>query len=155
MVINDPSKKAYYGSLVSGPVFKKIADKVYASSMDMHKSVEQEYALLASNAPVGKAGNKVELNKVYEKIGVKSQSNTGESEWVSVEKNSTSVKYSSRTETNGIVPDVTGMGLRDALYLLENAGLKTKISGSGKVIGQSLAAGSKIYKGTLMSLTLK
>lgn len=155
VVINDPSKKAYYGSLVSGPVFKKIADKVYASSMDMHKSVEQEYALLASNAPVGKAGNKVELNKVYEKIGVKSQSNTGESEWVSVEKNSTSVKYSSRTETNGIVPDVTGMGLRDALYLLENAGLKTKISGSGKVIGQSLAAGSKIYKGTLMSLTLK
>jgi len=155
VVINDPSKKAYYGSLVSGPVFKKIADKVYASAMDMHKSVENETISMVNDAPIGKPGFKSDLEKVYTKMGFKSEPNAGDGEWVSVLKDVNSIKYESRNEVDGFVPNVTGMGLRDAIYILENAGLKTKISGSGKVTAQSIAAGTKIYKGTLMSLTLK
>lgn len=53
------------------------------------------------------------------------------------------------------MPNVNGMGLKDAMYLLGNAGLKTKVKGSGKVIGQSIAAGTKVGKGLLVQLELQ
>jgi cell division protein FtsI (penicillin-binding protein 3) len=56
--------------------------------------------------------------------------------------------------TPGMVPDVTGMGLRDALLLLENYGISVQASGRGKVISQSLEAGSRINPGSQIQLTL-
>ena len=57
-------------------------------------------------------------------------------------------KLSFRTlqQAPGTVPDVKGMGLKDALYLLENAGLRVVIKGAGKVSAQSLPGGSRINK---------
>jgi len=52
------------------------------------------------------------------------------------------------------VPDVRGMGLRDAIFLLENIGLKVKFSGKGSVISQSLEPGTKIIKGNSIILEL-
>jgi len=52
------------------------------------------------------------------------------------------------------MPNVSGMGLKDALYLLGNAGLKTKVIGSGKVIAQSIAAGTKVGKGLGVQIEL-
>ena len=52
------------------------------------------------------------------------------------------------------MPNVKGMGLRDAMYLLESSGLKVGVSGSGKVISQSVEAGQAIYKGTYVSIQL-
>src|SRR5690606_39949661 len=48
----------------------------------------------------------------------------------------------------GVVPDVLGMGLSDAIFTMENAGFKTKVSGWGKVVSQSLVAGTKLKVGT-------
>lgn len=56
---------------------------------------------------------------------------------------------------SGIVPSVTGMGARDAVYLLEKRGLRTRLDGCGKVVEQSLPAGHIIKKGELCVLTLK
>ena len=53
------------------------------------------------------------------------------------------------------MPNVSGMGLKDALYLLGNAGLKTQVKGSGKVISQSVPSGMKIGRGLLVQLELK
>ena len=53
-----------------------------------------------------------------------------------------------------IVPDLTGMGLRDALFLLEKRHLKVKVQGVGKVIGQSIAAGNKIHPNETITITL-
>ncbi len=55
----------------------------------------------------------------------------------------------------GVVPDVHGMGAADALFMLENAGLRVNISGHGKVTSQSLVAGSSFTKGQTISITLK
>ena len=52
------------------------------------------------------------------------------------------------------VPDVHGMGARDAVYLMESRGIKTRLSGSGKVLKQSLAPGDKIHKGMVCYLAL-
>jgi cell division protein FtsI (penicillin-binding protein 3) len=54
----------------------------------------------------------------------------------------------------GIVPDVSGMSLRDAVYLLETAGLQVQISGRGVVHAQSIAPGSAAAKGQLITIQL-
>ncbi len=60
-----------------------------------------------------------------------------------------------KVETSrSIVPDVNGMGLRDALYILENSGLHVTVSGNGKVVAQSLQAGNKITKGQRIHIQL-
>ena len=55
----------------------------------------------------------------------------------------------------GKVPNVRGMGARDALYLMESAGLRVNLIGSGKVISQSINAGNNAVRGSTVTLTLK
>ena len=69
--------------------------------------------------------------------------------------------HSNKIILNGIktpeesIPSVKGMGARDAIYLLEKAGLHVTISGKGKVVGQSIPAGARLIKGQRITLTLK
>jgi len=53
-----------------------------------------------------------------------------------------------------IMPNVKGMGLKDALYLLENMGVKVTIKGKGKIITQSVAPGTALAKGIKVMLEL-
>ena len=55
---------------------------------------------------------------------------------------------------NKYMPALNGMGLKDALFICENAGLVVKINGVGKVKNQSIAAGAAIAKGQLIKLEL-
>ncbi len=57
-------------------------------------------------------------------------------------------------QTGNITPDVHGLGLKDAVYLLENFGLRVAAGGKGKVIYQSLTAGSNFNKGQLINIQL-
>ena len=52
------------------------------------------------------------------------------------------------------MPDIRGMGLKDALYLLENMGMKVKIKGKGKIINQSIPAGANVMKGLVVYVEL-
>ena len=63
--------------------------------------------------------------------------------------------YQENTPIKGVMPNVNGMGLKDAMYLLGNAGLKTRVKGSGKVILQSIQAGTKIGRGGLVQIELQ
>ena len=54
-----------------------------------------------------------------------------------------------------IVPNVTGMGLKDALYLLEQCGLYVRIEGQGKVVKQSLNPGQKAVPGGVITIELR
>ncbi|MNF01392.1 PASTA domain protein [compost metagenome] len=64
------------------------------------------------------------------------------------------LKIASKEVKTNIVPDVMGMGIKEALYLLENAGLKVHISGAGSVNRQSIPAGSNYKKGQTINLEL-
>ena len=57
--------------------------------------------------------------------------------------------------TDGVMPNVVGMGLRDALFMLESRGLKVRFTGSGTVVRQSLPAGHRIRQGESVSIPLK
>ncbi len=154
VVVSDPSASGYYGNVVAGPIFKEIADKVYATSLTMHKDVAIEYAANPITVPVAKNGLQDKTALVYSHIGV-NHSKVADAEWVNVELKNNAIAMSSKEMTEGLVPSVIGMGLEDAIYLLENSGLKTIVNGSGKVVAQSISMGNRIIKGAAIRLELK
>ena len=56
---------------------------------------------------------------------------------------------------NPVVPDLKGLGLKDAMYMIENSGLKCIYSGTGHVVSQVPQAGQKAANGTTVTITLK
>ncbi|WP_316736115.1 penicillin-binding protein [Pedobacter aquatilis] len=151
VVINDP-KGAYYGALVSGPVFREIADRIYASDMQMYNDVPTRLVGNIGNPPT-KAGQSKATHKVYKAFGFKPLF-ASKSEYYNIIDTSAGTVFQENSERKGVMPNVSGMGLKDALYLLGNAGLKTRVSGSGKVIRQSVQAGVKVGKGLLVDIQL-
>ncbi|TAF46205.1 MAG: PASTA domain-containing protein [Sphingobacteriales bacterium] len=151
VVINDP-KGLYYGALVSGPVFREVADHIFASDMDMLHYANIKQKTTSRCTPQAKQGYNKANNMVYNSFGIKTQ----------LEKLSTDdadsnsgIAYKEVFKRRGIVPNVTGMGLKDALYVLGNSGLKPIISGSGQVTNQSILAGTPIIKGTKILIALQ
>ncbi len=155
VVIDNPKSFNQYGSDVAAPVFKTIADKIYSLDIELHAAVVLKSQEQKGIFPVIQAGNKKELAMICSAIGIENKS-AHEADWVKAKIASPStIAWQENQNEIGTVPDVTGMRLRDALYLLENAGLRVFHSGQGRVSRQSLAANSKIKKGSTVKLELK
>ncbi|RZK42893.1 MAG: PASTA domain-containing protein [Pedobacter sp.] len=152
VVINDP-KGEYYGALVAGPVFRKIADRIYASDNQMYTQTKSNQVGNVS-MPDTKAGHSKATRKVYDAFGIKTLY-AAKSDYFNTLDTTNGLIYQDNTPVNGVMPNVNGMGLRDAMYLLGNAGLKAKVKGSGKVMLQSIEAGTPIRKGVLVNIELR
>jgi cell division protein FtsI (penicillin-binding protein 3) len=152
VVINEP-KGAYYAASVAGPPFREITDRIYARDAQMYNPVEEHLVGNTQN-PEAKAGQSKAVKKVYNAFGIKTLY-AAKSDYFNVVDTNNGVVYEDLSMLKGIMPNVKGMGLKDALYLLGNAGLKTRVKGSGKVIGQSILAGSRIGKGLLVQIELQ
>ena len=152
VVINDP-KGAYYAAAVAGPPFKEIADRIYASDMSLTQNY-REHLVGNTKAPEAKAGKSKAVKTVYQSLGIKTLYAAKGDYFNSID-TSNGLVYQEYTSVKGMMPNVIGMGLKDALYLLGNAGLKAKVTGSGKVVKQSIAPGSKISKGLGVQIELK
>lgn len=154
VVVTGPSNNVYYGNVVAGSVFKDIADKVYAGSYN-NPDFEIEYNIAKSNnLPWSKGGKKKDLEHVLRHLDFKIENRRAKSEWVSATSGEESVSFKAKHYPEGIVPSVVGMGARDAVYLLDEAGLNVQIHGVGRVKSQSLPAGSSYSKGSSIRLTL-
>jgi len=159
VMVNGPSKGIYYGSAVAGPVFKEIADKVYASNTSLHSDLTFTVNSEEIEIPTAHSGNANDLKTVYNKFGISSHekndsADDNSSEWSTVEISKKYVTLFQQKSKKEIVPDVKGMGLKDAVYILENSGLKVFVEGVGKVKEQSLTPGQKCIKGMSISLKL-
>lgn len=154
VVVSAPSNSVYYGNLVAGPVFKEVADKVYATSLDMHKDVVYEELDRLVDIPYSKSGFKKDLDCVFEYLGVEVDAGDIDSEWVSTFTQDSIVEYGERNIHDLYVPSVKGMGARDAVFLLENLGLDVEILGRGVVKGQSVTPGTRITKNRKIILKL-
>jgi len=158
VMVNAPSKGVYYGGAVAGPVFKEIADKVYANSHNLHGDIK-----LALNQPSPDGAQipksyKAHIQTVLQLTGfeVKQTDSIEESgsEWAHANTVAYKANISPIKVSRYIMPDVKGMGLKDVLYLLENMGLKVKASGIGRVMYQSILPGSNISKGAVVEIKL-
>ena len=132
-------QKVYYEALVAGPVFREVADKVYASDAQMFNNVQQ-LQFAGQNKPNAKPGDPKTTQLAAKSLGISASDSN---------KNKPAFNY-----REGFVPNVTGMGLKDAMYLLGNAGMRAVPKGSGKVIRQSVPAGSRVAKGYPVVLDL-
>lgn len=155
VLVSRPQKDKYYASEIALPVFREIADKVYATSLQMHSPVNAGGVPL-KEVPYSKNGYKPHLEYIYKYTGV-DMSNYYKviaSDWVFTQKRDEDVSFSNLPVRRGIVPDVRGMGARDAVFLLENLGLKVVISGRGSVKNQSIEAGHAYQAGQAIKLKL-
>lgn len=151
VVVSRPSTGKYYASSVAVPVFKEIADKVYATNLE----IQQEDTLPNSIVyPIYATGFQEELKHLYESFEVPLDTMSTNSEWAIALKSDSTVLLDTRIFREGLVPNVKGMGARDAVYVLENLGLKVQISGRGFVREQSLKAGTRITKGNSIKIRL-
>lgn len=153
VVLNDP-KDGYYAASVAGPVFREVADKIYANDVDMYDRVGPAKLVGNTKMPPSKAGYKKSTQKVYKSLGVKAFF-AANSDFVNVVDTNNGVAVREVKFDPKLVPDVSGMGLKDAVFLLSNAGLKPVVKGSGKVRNQSLLAGSRIVKGYPITIELE
>jgi len=153
VIQNSSLSKLVYGGSVSGPVFREVADKIYAEKIGS-KSLNSLLQDSDSNA-LKFYGFKNDINKI---LSTFSYSTSGSAKtWTSADLNNNHAALNSEFDTTTAinkVPDVTGFGLKDAIYLLENMGLKVKAKGSGKVVYQSLAQNADFQKGQLINLQL-
>jgi len=153
LVLVAEPKINYSGSTVSGTVFTAIANKVYSSHLEYQTSF-QENTTRSREVPPVFFGSAFDIKLVLNRLNVLMKSNYS-GEWITTSREAEVVALNTRKIEKGKVPNVVGMGLRDALYLLENEGLFVDFSGSGKVVSQSIVAGSPTYKGTLIKLELR
>ena len=158
VMVNAPSKGVYYGGAVAGPVFKEIADKVYANSHNLHGDIKLVLNSQSNTSTNVRAAHKQQLEVVLNKLGQPTSKNdtTEEngSEWAQAIVSKEGAKISSRKYTKNLMPDVVGMGLKDALYLLENEGLQVEVVGVGKIKEQSITAGAALSKGLKVTIKL-
>ncbi|MBL7842380.1 MAG: transpeptidase family protein [Cyclobacteriaceae bacterium] len=152
VLIKNPRGWHQYGSNVAAPVFKEIADNIYSRDINLHLAMEKKY-VEPGVFPVIRAGNQEELTMLCNVLGISNHSSS-EEDWVRSSINGNSISWKKNTIGQGIVPDVQGMTFRDALYLLEQAGLKVIYEGKGRVKSQSITAGGKVSKGDRIYIQL-
>lgn len=148
VVVNAPSNSVYYGNLVAGPVFKEIADKVYATHF-FNKQDSADY-----HPPEVKKGYLGETHQLLAELGVKYRY-SAEDAWIDSFIDSDTVELKQMELIENLVPNVVGMGLRDALFLLENCGLKVEVKGRGEVARQSQRPGTRIVPGSVIDIELR
>lgn len=154
VVVNGPSNNVYYGNLVAGSVFGKIANRVYAQSYN-HPDVNVPVEVCVDEyQPYAKGGRKEDLLTVFDEVGILVKGKELESEWVSTRAREHDIHLKSKGFPDGVVPNVLGMGAKDAVVILENKGLRVVIKGVGRVRSQSLVAGKTFRKGSVIYLQM-
>ncbi|MTI21912.1 PASTA domain-containing protein [Fulvivirga sp. RKSG066] len=153
VLIQNPKGWRQYGSNVAAPVFKEIADNIYSRDIDMHDAMPKEFIAESGVFPVIRSGNSKDLKLLCNELGISNHSAT-ESDWVRTQVYGNAVKWVENKTTQNTVPDVTGMTLRDALFVLEQTGLDVVVEGSGRVTEQSLPVGKRVVKGIDIKIKL-
>ena len=151
VVVNSPSNGVYTGNLVAGTVFKEISDKVYSTTFFRDYKPEDDDPVVP--APEAGNGYRSDINEVLKNLDV-NYKRTADEDWVATRESGDTVRLAAVKLHEGLVPDVRGMSLRDAVYLLENSGLKVRFSGRGRVLRQSPEHGARYSEGSVVSLEM-
>lgn len=153
VVVNNPSAGRYYGGSVAAPVFREIADNLYSTIIanEYNNSAVTENSSIPLPNDISWREN---IKAIYSELNLEDQVDmpiTGDWAEKDSEIENSLAEVAFREER---VPDVRGMNAQDAIYLLENLGVQTSISGRGKVQLQSIRPGTRITSNTKISLQL-
>jgi cell division protein FtsI (penicillin-binding protein 3) len=140
VVIYEPKAGAYYGGATAGPVFKNVAEKVYAMKTKQVKSLNDS-VYVTTSMPSKAIGYGQDFNQIFDFLELKYKDKADDG-FAIVNPSENAMTIAEKKIKKALVPDVRGMGARDAVYLLENSGLKVKVIGAGKVQKQSVTPGA-------------
>ncbi len=147
-----PHAAVHYGGSLAGPVFKEVATKLYA--MYVNPKSPNMYAAKKDSSNYFYAGNTADIKNVFTSLNVEFVDSSLKNTWSNV----FAFNYQPMIKTSSVrpqvMPNVKGMGLKDALYVLESKGVKVSVKGKGKVIAQSVEAGSALLKGMKVLIEL-
>lgn len=155
VVISQPRVGLPSGGLMCGTVVKDIAEKIYAQCtvFDVDKAANDSVRVLY---PEVKNGNYAALKEVTKELKIKTNGDDRiKSQYVVANESGQGVALKDLPLIGNLVPNVVGMGAKDAVFALENSGLRVNLSGQGKVVSQSIQNGTKIVPGQTIAIVLK
>lgn len=154
-VIREPRRGIVSGGGMPGVVVRSIAEQTYARSLRIDLDELSKDSTIFY-LPQAKGGSYDELMITLKKLDIPYAEDENMKEgWVKAKTEKDKVDVSAYKVTDKLVPNVTGMSAKDAVYLLEQCGLNVNINGKGAVHKQSIAPGSTVKKGATISLSLK
>ena len=145
------------GGTMAGSVFSKIAERVYAKHLAQDlKSAKDSTSIFTPDVKNGDlAATRYILDEIEVKTTGAEKYNLEEPIWGKATHNpNQDIALTPQASNEKRIPNVIGMGAKDAVYYLESLGLKVQISGIGKVKSQSIPAGNTIVKGKTIHLRL-
>jgi cell division protein FtsI (penicillin-binding protein 3) len=156
IIKNKPHAYPFYGASVAGPVFKEIADRLYVTYIQNKMDKAPSFNLKDSqlfNYTIAKTS----LQAIAKQLSMPYQDSTpNNADWANVQGAGRALKAGQQLQmvSDSTMPDISGMKLKDALWLCEKKGLIVKCSGKGKVIRQSILQGQYIQRGQQISIEL-
>jgi len=149
-----PHSGAYYGGTIAAPVFRMIADKIYANSIGQNHNQLDSLAKINNSNVVAVAQQGSKVNKILQALNYKC-TNTSNATWTQLQDlNSTGARSAGVPIYANNMPDLSNMHLSRAIALLEACGLKVEVKGVGQKVSQSILPGQKIVKGQKVTITL-
>ncbi len=149
-----PHAASHYGGSVAGPVFREIAAKLFARYVEQKDP--SRIALVKDSSAFFYAGYSPDVKKVLKNMSMPFVDSGAQHNWTQVYAYAAAnkpVMKAMKVEAE-LMPNVRGMGLKDAIYLLENMGIKVAVKGRGKVVNQSVNPGTLLIKGLTVILEL-
>ena len=153
VIRNKPFAKKFYGAAVAGPVFKEVADKLYALQSELPLS-----ATIVSRKDSSTylfAGAMNDLKDILYSVKWNFLDSAGKEEWGRVYAMNAQPVLRGQLVRSKRMPDVKGMGLKDALYVLENMNMKVAVKGRGRVAEQSIEPGTSLVGNREVVIELK
>jgi len=152
VVRTKPHAALHYGGQIAAPVFREIATKLYA--MYIEQKTGPTYEVKKDSLNYFYAGNSSDIKNVFKTLHVDYSDSVRQSEWGNVFASNYQPVIKEVNVSKAVMPNIKGMGLKDVVYMLENMGLKVKPNGKGKVIVQSIQAGTMLTKGMTVYVEL-
>lgn len=152
-----PHAPNHYGGGLAAPVFRDIADRIYTLYVKQkaNKPATPATVVKTDSSWFSYTGAKDDMMRMLGTLNVNySDITTGNGEWAKMYNQASKPVVAALPMNSKQMPALAGMGLRDALYVCENMGMKVRITGKGKVVSQSVTAGSAISKGQVVSIQL-
>lgn len=154
VVIREPHNGYPSGGKMAGSVFKSIAEQTMALHSSLKpETIANDTSIVSPFFPDVKPGN---YKSVETAMNLLNLSMTGKpTDWVSTYSKEKALEVKPLAVQRNVIPELKGMGARDAMFLLGQMGLKVRITGMGKVVSQTLLPGTVAHKGQTILLNLE
>jgi cell division protein FtsI (penicillin-binding protein 3) len=153
VVVNNPSSGKYYGGSVAGPAFREISDKIYSTylALEMNDDTLDHFVELKYQPTIYWHDD---IKTIYDFLNIKTEDYVHEEDWATTKIENGLASIDAALINKTVVPDVRSLKARDAVFMLENMGMKVSLFGKGTVKSQSVRPGTKLTKGRKIKLML-